>query len=159
MGTSYKDRLEGGFQLLRIRKLKGWTAAGLIAASSGLVAVSLAERGATAKPLFMPIDAFLPAILVMLFIGLVLQMFFRNLSIRYAKKDSQRFLMVQNAMGRAKGLVLLCGIIGLLLFAPLTRSSIEGSLTAPPVPWSLNPGATETLTFDNQDGFAVTRYS
>ena len=158
MGTSYKDRLEGGYQFLRIRKFKAWTAAGLIAASSGLVALSLAQRGATAVPLYMPVNAFLPALLVMIFIGGILEMFFRNLSIKYAKKDSQRFLMIQNSIARAKVLILVCALLALLLFAPLSRSAIEGSLNGPPVPWTLQPSEAGTLPFDNQDGFGVTRY-
>src|SRR6266540_3119526 len=149
MGTSYKDRLEGGYQLLRIRKFKAWTAAGLIAATSGLVAISLKERDATAKPLYMPIDAFLPAFLVMLFIGLVLQMFFRNLAIRYAKKDSQRFLMIQNSIARAKVTVIVCGLLAILLFAPLTRSVINDALTSPPTDITLPATDARTITFEN----------
>src|SRR5438309_2236495 len=102
MGVSYKDRLEGGYQFVRIRKFKAWTAAGLILATSGLVAVSLAEGGATARPLYFPVEAFLPALLVMFLIGLILEMFFRTLSIKYAKKDGQRYLMVQGSISRAK---------------------------------------------------------
>ncbi len=105
MGTRYKDRLEGGYQLPRIRRFKAWTAAGLVAATSALVAFSLAARDATAKPLYMPVDAFLPALLAMLLIGVILEMFFRSLSIRYAKKDSQRYLMVQNSINRSKWVI------------------------------------------------------
>src|SRR3989442_3190288 len=121
MGVSYKDRLEGGSEFVRIRRFKAWTAAGLILATSGLVAVSLAEAGASARPLYFPVEAFLPALLVMFLIGLILEMFFRTLSIKYAKKDGQRYLMVQSSISRANLTIAFCVIIAAIFLAPATR--------------------------------------
>src|SRR3989304_2107048 len=156
MGTSYKDRLEGGYQLLRIRRLKGWIAAGMIAAPAALVAFSLLAAGASAKPLFMPVDAFLPVLLVMLFIGAVLQMFFRSLGVKYARKDSQRFLMVKNSMSRATWVVVVGIAVAVALLVPPTHAAIDGSLNAPPSVESLRPGFSLPLSFESQDGLAVT---
>ena len=158
MGTSYKDRLEGGYQLLRIRKLKGWVAAGMIAATAALVAFSLLAAGASAKPLFMPVDAFLPVLLVMLFIGAVLQMFFRSLGVKYARKDSQRFLMVKNSMSRATWVVVVGIAVAVALLVPPTHAAIDGSLNAPPSVESLRPGFSLPLSFESQDGLGLTRY-
>ncbi len=158
MGVSYKDRLEGGYQFGRIKRFRAWTAAGLILATSGLVAVSLMEAGASARPLFMPIEAFLPTLLIMLLIGLILEMVFRNLSIKFAKKDGQRFLMVQTSISRAKATILVCFIIAFILFAPLTRNAIDGSATIPATNQTLNPSEVWVLTFDNQDGLGTVRY-
>src|SRR3990170_4785132 len=158
MGTSYKDRLEGGYQLLRIRRLKGWIAAGMIAATAALVAFSLLAAGASAKPLFMPVDAFLPVLLVMLFIGAVLQMFFRSLGVKYARKDSQRFLMVKNSMSRATWVVVVGIAVAVALLVPPTHAAIDGSLNAPPSVESLRPGYILPVSFESQDGLGLTRY-
>ena len=158
MGVSYKDRLEGGYQFGRIKKFRAWTAAALIAATSGLVAVSLIEAGASARPLFMPIEAFLPALLIMFLIGMILEMFFRNLSIRFAKKDGQRYLMIQNSIGRAKVTIPVCIIVAFILLVPVTRSSIDASSAIPPTPHSVSPGEMWTLVFDNEDGLGTIQY-
>src|SRR3990172_495426 len=158
MGTSYKDRLEGGYQLLRIRRLKGWIAAGVIGATAALVAFSLLAAGASAKPLFMPVDAFLPVLLVMLFIGAVLQMFFRSLGVKYARKDSQRFLMIKNSMSRATWVVVVGIAVAVALLVPPTHAAIDGSLNAPPSVESLRPGFSLPLSFESQDGLGLTRY-
>ncbi|GEM_PF-1597126 len=158
MGVSYKDRLEGGYQFGRIKKLRAWTAAGLIAATSGLIAVSLIEAGATARPLYMPVEAFLPPLLVMFLIGMILEMFFRNLSIKFAKKDSQRYLMIQKSMSRAKFTVVVCVIVAFILFAPLTGNSLDASSAIPAVRQSLGPSQAWSLSFDNEDGLGTIRY-
>src|SRR2546427_3317122 len=159
MGVSYKDRLEGGFQFVRIRRFKAWTAAGLILATSGLVAVSLAEAGASARPLYFPVEAFLPALLVMFLIGLILEMFFRTLSIKYAKKDSQRYLMVQGSISRAKLTIAICLVIAVILLAPATRGAADASASPPTTRYSLGGNAQWTFRFDNQDGLGITRYN
>ena len=159
MGVSYKDRLEGGYQFVRIRKFKAWTAAGLILATSGLVAVSLAEGGATARPLYFPVEAFLPALLVMFLIGLILEMFFRTLSIKYAKKDGQRYLMVQGSISRAKLTIAICIIVAVILLAPATRGAMDASASPPTTRYSLVGNAQWTFRFDNQDGLGISRYN
>ena len=158
MGTSYKDRLEGGYQYLRIRKLKGWIAAGMIAATSALIAFSLLAAGASAKPLFMPVDAFLPVLLIMLFIGAVLQMFLRSLEVKYARKDSQRYLMIKNSMSRATWFLVIGIAVAVVLLVPATRVAIDASITAPPVVQSLRSGSSLPMSFENQDGLGLTRY-
>src|SRR3989454_8646301 len=159
MGVSYKDRLEGGFQFVRIRRFKAWTAAGLILATSGLVAVSLAEAGASARPLYFPVEAFLPALLVMFLIGLILEMFFRTLSIKYAKKDSQRYLMVQGSISRAKLTIAICIIVAVILLAPATRDAADASASPPATRYTLGGNAQWTFRFDNQDGLGISRYT
>src|SRR6267143_6475925 len=159
MGVSYKDRLEGGFQFSLIRRFKAWTGAGLILATSGLVAVSLAEAGATARPLYFPVEAFLPALLVMFLIGLILEMFFRTLSIKYAKKDGQRYLMVQGSISRAKLTIAICVIIAEILLAPATRGAADASAAPPATRYTLGGNAQWTFRFDNQDGLGITRYN
>ncbi|TLZ63805.1 MAG: tetratricopeptide repeat protein [Methanobacteriota archaeon] len=159
MLTSYKDRLEGGYRYTRIRRFRGWTAAGLILATSGLIAVSLGVAGASAKPLFMPLEAFLSPFLVMLFIGIFLLTFFRNLSIQYANKDAQRYLMIKNTMGRARFIVAIGLVIAVILLAPVTRGAMDGSATPPPVIDSLTPNEEIIFTFESEDPLGATRYT
>ena len=159
MVTSYKDRLEGGYRYVRIRRLRGWTVAGLILATSGLIAVSLSVAGASAKPLFMPVEAFLSPLLVMIFIGIFLLTFFRNLSIQYAIKDSQRYLMIKTSMGEAKVIVVAALVLAIILFAPPTRGAMDGSATPPLTIGSLAPGEEKTFIFESVDALGATRYT
>ncbi len=157
MGTSYHDRLEGGYQLLRVRRFKAWTSAVLIALAAGLAAISLAVAGASARPLFMPIGPFVVIALILLLIGMVLWMFFRNIEVRYLRKDSQRFLMVRDAMRRAEWTAVICVIIAVILFAPPTKGAVNGSLTGPPISGHITVSQmTWALVFDNQDAFGLT---
>ena len=159
MGTSYLNRLEGGYQLLKIRRIKAWTAAALILAASALVAFSLAARGATAKPLYMPLDAFLPVLLILFLVGVVLWMFYRNLEVRYVRKDSQRYLMVKGAMSRAKWTIVLCAILAIALLIPVTQTAVSNGLSGPTETRSLQPNADllPALAFDSQDFLGLAR--
>src|SRR2546425_4796508 len=159
MVMSYKDRLEGGYRYVRIRRIRAWTTAGLILGTSGLIAVALADSGASAKPLFMPVEGFLPPLLVMFLIGIILQTFFRNLSIKYAKKDSQRYLMTKGSMARGKWIVAISIVIAVILFAPSTRGAADASATPPPTRATMDPAETILFSFNSQDGLGVTRYT
>jgi len=159
MGTSYLDRLEGGYQLLKIRRIRAWAFAALIMAASALVAFSLAAGGASAKPLYMPLSAFLPVLLILFLVGVVLWMFFRNLEVRYAKKDGQRYLMVKGAMNRAMWTIIVGAVLAIVLLIPATQAAINDSLSVPAETRVLQANAdlVPPLKFENQDFLGLTR--
>ncbi len=157
MGTSYLDRLEGGYELLRIRKFKAWTAALLIFVTFGVSALALAVGGASPAPLYMPIGSFLPVVLVFLLIGMVLWMFYRSLEVRYLKKESQKFLLAKNTMRRSLWTAVLCVVIAAALFLPGMQSSVNSSLTGSPVSQSLPFNAERDVSFDASDPLGVVR--
>lgn len=132
METSYRDRLVGGYRLLRVRNLKAWAHAALILAASVLVALSLLASGASMKPLYIPLEAFLPAVLVTALIGAFLEMFFRALEIRFSTREAQKFLMVTNAMSRISIVFIICGLLVAIVLFPPTHQMIAGSETTEP---------------------------
>ena len=129
MDASYRNRLEGGYRLLRVRNIKAWTHAALILATAALVAFSLYSGGATLKPLYIPLEALLPPVLVMILIGSILEMFFRTLEIRFASREAQKFLMVMNTMSRISFVIIVCGLLVAILLFPPAHRMISGPET------------------------------
>ena len=160
MDTSYRDRLVGGYRLLRIRNIRAWTHAALILAASGLSAAALADAGASLKPIFVPIGALLPPVLVTALIAATLGMFYRALEIKHAAHDAHRYLMVTSAMERLFIIIFVCAVIAAVLLFPATRLAIAGPETTTPVAQTLPYSASSAIpAFDNQDSLGLVRYA
>ena len=159
MDASYRNRLDGGYRLLRVRNIKAWTHAALILATAALVALSLYSAGATLKPLYIPLEALLPPVLVMALIGSILEMFFRTLEIRFASREAQKFLMVMNTMSRISIVIIVCGLLVAILLFPPAHRMISGPETTD-LELLVLPRQTPGLPFrvDTADALGGVRY-
>ncbi|TLZ50462.1 MAG: tetratricopeptide repeat protein [Methanobacteriota archaeon] len=156
--NKYRDQLEGSTQLFRIRRLKRIMYLFLFALTIVLAAVSMWLNGASLKPLYLPLDALISIVVVLLFIAAVAGMAFRRLEMRYAKRDSQRFLIARTSIREAWGILALCVILAVLLFIPWTSQEINGTLQEQRA-LDIPRGQFANYTFSNKDAFAVTLFT
>src|SRR5438874_9553600 len=99
--SGYYDRLQGTDRLLRIRRLRKALFAAIVALSVLLVVARMGSQGASIKPLFLPVNGIIEIALIMGFVTAIVGLFLRNLEIRHAQRDGQRYLMAKSSMARA----------------------------------------------------------
>lgn len=156
--NKYREQLEGTRQLFRIRRIKRAVMLLLLVLLVLLVGYAMALEGAGLKPFYAPLDAALPILLVVLLIATLSNFVFRALEMRYAKRDSQRFLIARNSIRRATMILLVTAIVGGILILPLTGQAANSQLREVR-PGELEPGANVTYEFASRDPLALTAFT
>jgi tetratricopeptide (TPR) repeat protein len=154
--SGYTDRLQGTDRLLRIRRVRKAVFAGLLVLTVVLIAVRMQEEGASLKPLFLPVNGVLEVSLIMGLVASIIGLFLRNLEIRHAQRDSQRFLMAKSSMTRAirtAGFGIGVAVALLLAITPGVAASL---FSDPPQVVQLAPRGQETVMFTSPDALGVT---
>src|SRR5438094_6970407 len=125
--SGYYDRLQGTDRLLRIRRLRKALFAGIVALSVLLVVARMGSQGASIKPLFLPVNGIIEIALIMGFVTAIVGLFLRNLEIRHAQRDGQRYLMAKSSMARAirtAGFTIGLAVVLLLAVTPSLTASL-----------------------------------
>src|SRR5438445_356563 len=124
--SGYQDRLQGTDRLLRIRRIRKAVFAGLLALTIVLIFARLEGEGASLKPLFLPVNGILEVALIMGLTTSIVGLFLRNLEIRNALRDNQRFLMAKSSMTRAfRTAAFAIGLAVSLLDRPIPRVPVR----------------------------------
>lgn len=126
----FVDRLEGGYRVVKIRRIRRIVYAMLALITIFLVAAVTIANGASLRPFYLPLDIALGVALVMVLVWLFLSFVFRNLRIRYATRSSQKFLMAGNSIRRALILMVVGIIVGVLFVLPFFHSATEDQLSS-----------------------------
>src|SRR2546423_2816394 len=159
--SGYYDRLQGTDRLLRIRRIRKALFAGIIGLSILLIVARMETQGASLKPLFLPVNGIIEVALIMGFVTAVVGLFLRNLEIRHAQRDGQRYLMAKSSMARAirtAGFAIGLAVVLLLAVTPsLTASLFSDAQQVVP----LAPGNQEAVTFTSPDplGFSFVTHA
>src|SRR5881396_2703133 len=159
--SGYYDRLQGTDRLLRIRRLRKALFAGIVALSVLLVVARMGSQGASIKPLFLPVNGIIEIALIMGFVTAIVGLFLRNLEIRHAQRDGQRYLMAKSSMARAirtAGFAIGLAVVLLLAVTPsLTASLFSDAQQVVP----LASRAREVVTFTSPDplGFSFVTHA
>jgi len=134
----FRDRLEGGYRVVRIRRLKHylWALFAVLILVVGILMMML--NGLSLDPFFLPLDIFLLVALYLLMILSGANFFFRNLEIRHNTRDSQKYLMAKNSQRTGAVIVVICVFAALIVALPFVATSAnqilssegEGSLTS-----------------------------
>src|SRR6267143_1742713 len=153
--SGYYDRIQGTDRLLRIRRLRKALFAGIVGLSLLLVVARMGSQGASIKPLFLPVNGIIEIALIMGFITAIVGLFLRNLEIRHAKRDGQRYLMAKSSMARAirtAGFAIGLAVVLLLAVTPSLAASLFSD-----APQNISLGARnqETVTFTSPDPLGV----
>src|SRR5436189_159537 len=125
--SGYYDRLQGTDRLLRIRRLRKALFAAIVALSVLLVVARMGSQGASIKPLFLPVNGVIEIALIMGFVTAIVGLFLRNLEIRHAQRDGQRYLMAKSSMARAirtAGFAIGLAVVLLLAVTPSLTASL-----------------------------------
>src|SRR3989449_623725 len=154
--SGYQDRLQGTDRLLRIRRIRKAVFAGLLALTIVLIFARLEGEGASLKPLFLPVNGILEVALTMGLTTSIVGLFLRNLEIRNALRDNQRFLMAKSSMTRAFRTAAFAICLAVALLLAITPSLAATLLSDPPQVVSLAPNAREVVTFTSPDPLGLT---
>src|SRR5437667_325286 len=159
--SGYYDRLQGTDRLLRIRRLRKALFAAIVALSVLLVVARMGSQGSRIKPLFLPVNGIIEIALIMGFVTAIVGLFLRNLEIRHAQRDGQRYLMAKSSMARAirtAGFAIGLAVVLLLAVTPsLTASLFSDAQQVVP----LASRAREVVTFTSPDplGFSFVTHA
>ncbi len=153
--SGYYDRLQGTDRLLRIRRLRKALFAGIVALSVLLVVLRMGSQGASIKPLFLPVNGIIEIALIMGFVTAIVGLFLRNLEIRHAQRDGQRYLMAKSSMARAirtAGFAIGLAVVLLLAVTPSLTASLFSD-----APQNLHLGSRnqEVVAFTSPDPLGV----
>src|SRR5439155_1442212 len=153
--SGYYDRLQGTDRLLRIRRLRKALFAGIVGLSVLLVVARMGSQGASIKPLFLPVNGIVEIALIMGFVTAIVGLFLRNLEIRHAQRDGQRYLMAKSSMARAirtAGFAIGLAVVLLLAVTPSLTASLFSD-----APQNLHLGSRdqEAIAFTSPDPLGV----
>jgi len=153
----YQEMLEGGYHLIRIRNLRN--AIFLFVLILAIVGWAFIwwSGNAGLKPLYTPLDAVLPWIMIMLLVIMATSTSFRDLEIKYAKRDGQKFLMANNSQKRAVWIVVIAATLMVILLLPPTSSFVSSEFSQTKV-GRVDAGAKLIVSdFSNQDFLGLTK--
>jgi len=154
--SGYQDRLQGTDRLLRIRRIRKAVFAGLLTLTIVLIFARLEGEGASLKPLFLPVNGILEVSLIMGLTTSIVGLFLRNLEIRNALRDNQRFLMAKSSMTRAFRTAAFAIGLAVALLLAITPSLAATLLSDAPQVVSVPPNASEVVTFTSPDPLGLT---
>src|SRR5256884_6819111 len=153
--SGYYDRLQGTDRLLRIRRIRKALFAGIIGLSVLLIVARMETQGASIKPLFLPVNGIIEIALIMGFVTAIVGLFLRNLEIRHAQRDGQRYLMAKSSMARAirpAGFATGPAVVRLLAVPPSLTASLFSDA---PQTRHLGPRTQEAVAFTSPDPLGV----
>src|SRR2546422_8970995 len=153
--SGYYDRLQGTDRLLRIRRIRKALFAGIIGLSVLLIVARMGTQGASLKPFFLPVNGIIEVALIMGFVTAVVGLFLRNLEIRHAQRDGQRYLMAKSSMARAirtAGFAIGLAVVLLLAVTPSLTASL---FSAAPQNLHLGPRNQGAVAASSPDQLAV----
>src|SRR6266545_134923 len=152
----YQDRLQGTDRLLRIRRIRKAALAGLLALTVVLIAARLGSEGASLKPFFLPVNGIIEVSLIMGLVTTFVGLYLRDLEIKNAQRDSQRYLMAKYSMTRAFRTAGFSLGIAVVLLLAVTPSAASTLFSDPPQVVSLRlTGAVDTVSFTSPDALGI----
>jgi tetratricopeptide (TPR) repeat protein len=147
----FRDRLEGGYRVVRIRKLKRLMFLLFLVLIIVVGTVMMALNGLTLDPFFLPLDMFLLVTLYFLIIVTGLNFFFRNLEIKHNTRNSQKHLMARNSQRTGIAIIVICVFAAIIVMFPATASSANDILSFEDRDAVASTGEQFVKHFDNQD--------
>lgn len=152
-----KERLEGSYRLIRIKRIKlGFfgmqVAVGILL---GLIAAFL--LGMTFDPLYISLDVFLFLFLIIMLIVAAEAIYFKGLEIRYTRSRSRKYLIARNAVRRSAAIIGVSVICLVILMLPFTSEKIEEAYELAEDSTQIASGGVGSFTFNSQDSLGLTR--
>jgi len=146
--------LEGAYRLTTINKAKRMVYVIQVLTMIGLTFLLLIYGGMSLQPFYMPLDSFVYFIIIMFMVLMVESLLFRVLEIRFTKSESKKFLMAKNSIRKAVTFMLMALIFAVLLLAPFTANTIEGTLGKD---GEVGVGIEESIQIQSRDLLGLTR--
>src|SRR3990172_5660471 len=153
--SGYQQRLQGKDRLLRVHRVRTATLIALAAVTLVILFGSMAARGASLKPLFLPLPVAVEVLLIMGLVAMIMAMYFRSLELKAANSESQRYLMAKYSISRAKGTAAFALVVVVLLLFPGGGTFLGDMFSEAPRPFSISGNADQTITFGSPDALGV----
>jgi tetratricopeptide (TPR) repeat protein len=152
----YKRKLEGAYQVVRLKRLRRrvFLIEGVLLVA--VLLVVLAYNGASTNPFYLPLDVGLIFALAMLWVISLENFFFRNLEIRNVRRGSRKHLMTVHSMRRAGVIVATCAVLAVVLILPGTTAYATDQLSTQST-LSVDPNGQQVYRFTNQDRLGLSR--
>ena len=154
--SGYVHRIQGTDRLLRIRRTRKVAFVGIAVLTVLLIFARLGSEGASVKPFFLPVDGIIEVCLIMGLFLAILGLFLRNLEIKHAQRDSQRYLMAKSSMARAMrtaGFAIGLAVVLLLAVTPSLAASI---VSDPPQVVPIPAQGSEVVSWTSPDPIGLT---
>jgi DNA uptake protein ComE-like DNA-binding protein len=153
-----KERLEGSYRLLRIRRIKiGFfviqiTLAIILGIFGGIF------LGARSNPFYFPMDVFLFVFFLLLLFVAVEAIYFKGLEVRYTQSKSRKYLIAKSSIRNSLIVLALAIVCTTFLLLPFVQEDIarmnsqdsNGDLI-------LSPNIPNNFTLQTQDGLGLSR--
>ncbi|MFQ5910741.1 MAG: tetratricopeptide repeat protein, partial [Thermoplasmata archaeon] len=152
----FVDRLEGGYRVARIRRIRRIVYFLLALIMLFFAIIVMVANGGSLRPFYLPLDVIIGVVLVMAVVWLSLAFVFRNLRIRYATRSSQKFLMARNSIRKGLVVIVVAAILGVLFVMPFFHSLTEDQLSRE-VTQRVTIGSDKETNFWNTDSLGLTR--
>ncbi len=153
-----REILESTYQLGRIKKVRMLVYSIQAAMAVGLIIMLMVLEGVQLSPLHIPVETFLFVILLTLVTVNIENGFFKRLSVKYAKSDSEKFLTLKDSIKKSFFIIIFAAIIIGLLGAQMATNVLGSTFVqsgSERIPTS--PGFSQTDTFEARDGFELTQ--
>jgi len=120
--------LEDSIRLDRIRRIKRtlYVVQAALLVALGFMVVYVG--GVQLKPFYLPLDAFVAVMVLLLLVICVEGFFFRVLEIRFARSSSAKHLMAKNSMKKALLIAVVAGVLAAVLLVPPIIGGVEDAL-------------------------------
>ncbi len=119
-----EDKLEGGYHLHRIIKMRMETYVMEIVLMVIVSLLLLDAMGAKLKPFYLPVDSFIYFAVLMLFVMGIEAFFFRLMEIRYVRSNSKKYLIAKRTMKRSVVIIALSALVVILIWTPFLPNYI-----------------------------------
>ncbi len=151
-----KERLEGSYRLIRIKRIKlgFFTLQIVLAIVLGLVVAMF--LGARFEPLFVPLDVFAFSFLLLMLIIAAEAVYFKGLELRYTRSRSRKFLIARNSIRKSSVILALAVLCVIFLMVPFSAEKIA-EMHPQTDSDTLQIGEDGAFTFDTQDSLGLTR--
>src|SRR3990170_3246690 len=153
--SGYQQRLQGKDRLLRVHRVRTATLIALAAVTLVILFGSMAARGGSLKPLFLPLPVAVEVLLIMGLVAMIMAMYFRNLELKAANSESQRYLMAKYSIGRAKGVAAFALVVAALLLFPGGGQFLGDMFSEAPRPFSIAGSAAQVVLFGSPDALGA----
>jgi len=152
-----KERLEGSYRLIRIRRIKTifFIIQLIIATMLGLLVAFLMD--AKFDPLYFPLDSFVFIFLIFILIMSVEAIYFKGMEIKYTRNKSRRYLIARNSIRRSVVIITITALLVLLLFLPHTQEYVVETHSPQGSNLFIDMFDSNRTAFDSQDRFGLVR--
>jgi hypothetical protein len=153
-----KREMEGGFRLVKIRKIKTWLyVVQLIVMVFFAIVLMITNNELSMSPLHIGLSSFLYFVLIMLIVINVEGFIFLRLETRFVKSPSTKYYMARDSIKRSYVIIIVALIIMVMFLLPVAASGLIKTVTESDKTYSVSPSTGPVkIKLNSADLFGLT---